>query len=1411
MKQSVVTWTRITRIVLPVALVLILGFKVVPAQAQLAGVGRVVDVPIQVSSLFEEIEQALEDALHFVNEVGALVLDFVELITADPWQGFLELLNFIGQMLGLIDGGDGVDGPMPIPGPGLGNQAYPESDVFRPVGWVNQDNGLPGIYPGRKPYGTNLGMMIDGYFFTLFAPDSGQGPGGFLFYDVSDPYHPQLVKRVYEPESRTAAFREPHAFGVARINGRRYMAFQSTIGVEFWDFSDLNDLQRVGEIDLPGVNGGDYSSVSWQLTWQAPYVYVASSEQGIFIVDAGDPANPVLADRGGKPNPIPVSELGGFRVGPIFTFGNQLVISSMQNLDGMASLDISDPLHPQLLDRIADLSQFYYASCFNGEKVAVSVRGPSARMELYDLHAADNFQLLDDQLAVPGQLYCAFQDEYVFQGTEDRVHKIDISDPFNPVDIGSGTISGPLVRLVDHGQVSPLGNLVFVGNDHGTGSAFMPHDSEPDRLPPKVVVTAPRDQAEGVSTSTGIGVSFSDVLDFSSVSEETLRITDEQGRVVAGIYSLQNGIVNFVPSDPLQPFTQYRIQVLANGVRDVMGNAVADGFTASFITGAGNNHLDVDLVLADVTREAQLIDEVSTFAATVDQDLPGAVYVWDFGDGLSSGELLQPLAEHEYSTPGHYQVRLTIRWQGQVYQETFTKTVVPPLTAEPPVQAATLAQTDTAVFVVNPDNNSVTAVSKADQRILWETAVGVNPQTIAVGANDQLWVTLQDDDAIAVLGSNGVVQQIIPLAYGAAPFGVVYHSLNDTYLVTLAGLNQVIEISQQGEVLNRLSLQDPRGIALSGDGSDAFVTRFISPDAGAQVYHLKVAAGLQMFETLLIAADDTTIDTQDRARGVANYLFDVAISPSGDRIVVPAKKDNIFRGLFKDGQTLVHDRTVRAITQQIDLVSGEQREWDFDNRSNPRAVVFSPLGDYLFVALQGSNKVIVVDVFSGSQRVEIETQLAPQGLLIDVAAGHLYVHNFMQRSVSVFDIGGVMDSANFSVTEVAGVTTVTEELLAADVLQGKQIFYNADDARMSRESYFSCASCHVDGGHDGRTWDFTERGEGLRNTITLQGRAGMGHGNVHWTANFDEIQDFENDIRNGFGGNGFLSDEDFAATSDPLGMPKAGLSDELDALAAYVSSLQQVDKSPFKTVQGALAEAAQRGQQVFASLDCGDCHVPPTYTDTKRHSLPTLVAGSGQGISQPLDQIGIETPTLLGLWNNAPYFHHGGAENLEQVILQSGHGNGQGLAQNQRDDLVAYLLSLDGRSPVGIATQQGWQLQNDRWGCLGAENLTPGAKVILQDCSDQVPFWWHDEQGRIRLVGSENLCVEHNGKALYWSRVTLQTCSDSHRQQFNQLESGQWQLAGAKWLALDAFGDFEGAAIGTWWRHGGANQRWSLY
>ncbi len=214
-------------------------------------------------------------------------------------------------------------------------------------------------------------------------------------------------------------------------------------------------------------------------------------------------------------------------------------------------------------------------------------------------------------------------------------------------------------------------------------------------------------------------------------------------------------------------------------------------------------------------------------------------------------------------------------------------------------------------------------------------------------------------------------------------------------------------------------------------------------------------------------------------------------------------------------------------------------------------------------------------------------------------------------------------------------------------LKGKQIFYNASDQggknganRMSAEGYTSCATCHIEGMHDGRTWDFTGRGEGLRNTTDLRGRSGTGHGKVHWSANFDEIQDFENDIRLAFRGAGFLSDSDFEASKDSLGgVIKAGLNKDLDALADYVTSLgdESLPKSPFRNKDGTLTKSGKKGEKLFKKLNCTTCHIIPKFTDstlieTTLHDIGTMKESSGKRRNEILS--GIDTPTLLSVFSS---------------------------------------------------------------------------------------------------------------------------------------------------------------------------------
>ena len=621
-----------------------------------------------------------------------------------------------------------------------------------------------------------------------------------------------------------------------------------------------------------------------------------------------------------------------------------------------------------------------------------------------------------------------------------------------------------------------------------------------------------------------------------------------------------------------------------------------------------------------------------------------------------------------------------------------TQIVHRPLTANPPAQSATVVITADGerVWAVNPDTDTVTAVDAADLEKAFESRVGRTPRTLAQAPDGTIWVVNEGSHDISVLdASDGEVVDRIKLPFASMPYGVAFAPDGMAAYVTLQALGRLLRIdSATRTVVQSLALGPdadgvvprPRGLAVDGAGGRVLVSRFVSPDAGGEVYDVDVVGGTMELARTIGLAIDPGPDTPESGRGVPNYLGAPAISPDGADARVPSKKDNIGRGAGRDGLALTHESTVRTIVSRIDLAAEREdlaARIDLDEHDMASAVAFSRLGDLVFVAIQGSNGVAVIDAYGGAQVGGIPTGAAPQGLVLDDEE-RLYVQNFLGRSLSVFDVAGLLSATGESVRLLAEIDLVENETLSDEVLRGKRIFYDASSSEMSLEGYISCASCHLDGGQDGRVWDFTDRGEGFRNTITLRGRGGTRlHGPVHWTGNFDEIQDFENNIRSHFGGSGFLSDDDFdgGTRSDPLGDAKAGLSPKLDALAAYVESLTDVPPSPYRDAEGRLTAEGENGRRVFAEQGCGGCHSGAAFTDSAPgvlHDVGTAGAASGKRAGGPL--AGFDTPTLKGVWASAPYLHDGSASTLAQAI--KAHVD-VSLSEDALRALVGYVRQID--------------------------------------------------------------------------------------------------------------------------------------
>ncbi|MEE4301514.1 MAG: beta-propeller fold lactonase family protein, partial [Pseudomonadales bacterium] len=583
------------------------------------------------------------------------------------------------------------------------------------------------------------------------------------------------------------------------------------------------------------------------------------------------------------------------------------------------------------------------------------------------------------------------------------------------------------------------------------------------------------------------------------------------------------------------------------------------------------------------------------------------------------------------------------------------------------------------VWFVNPDNDSVGRMSAASGALQFTAGVGDDPRGIAETADGSVWVANYGDDTITVLSGDGVPVATIDTGYGTAPYALVADASGERLWATLYGSGEVIQLDVfQREISARLYVgPTPRALAFAPLTDRLYVTRFISDAHWAEVYEVD-AASLNYVRTYRLDKH-LEPDSLAEGRGIPNYLASIVVDGQGRYAYVAAKKDNVDRGLIYDGPALDADNTVRPMIAVLDLQRGtdlRDARIDLDNADSPSSLALSRDGRSLFVSLQGVNLVQVLEVNPESGALggtgnRIATGLAPQGVALDESSGQLFVKNLTGRSVTVADVSDFLETGAL-VTTSEDVPVVMNDALSPTVLEGKRLFYNAGDGlggegflgRLSAEGYVSCASCHLDGLEDGRNWDHTALGEGMRNNISLAGRGGTRFGNVHWSANFDEIQDFEGDIRGRFGGTGLMSDADFAEREDPLGPQKALVSADLDALAAYVESLgrDSLPRSPHRSADGSLTPQGVRGEAVFEAQGCNSCHRAPAYTDGVIHDVGTLTTASGGRLGDELE--GIKTPSLLGVFSTPPYLHDGSAVDLAAVFKQVGG------VEVQAEDLV---------------------------------------------------------------------------------------------------------------------------------------------
>ena len=697
-------------------------------------------------------------------------------------------------------------------------------------------------------------------------------------------------------------------------------------------------------------------------------------------------------------------------------------------------------------------------------------------------------------------------------------------------------------------------------------------------------------------------------------------------------------------------------------------------------------------------------------------------FSWDFGDGSGAVQTNEPNTTHTYTAPGRYQVTVNVTSGVASDSLVFSHTAFAPRTASRPNRSSNIVYQDTGgdtashrVFVANPDHNSVSVMRVGDGALLAEIPVGLNPVSLAFAGDGLLYVVNKNSPGVSVIdpAALSVVDTFSDFARGTNPHGIVFDPTDDTPVgfVALEGSGEIAKVDFANASVTLMAIgPTPRELAINQDGSRVYVSRFITApipgestrnvttDGGGEVWVLD-SATLALTDTVLLPYNDQPDDVTS-ARGIPNYLMAPIISPSGSYAFVPASSSNIYRGLFRDGNNREHNKLVRSMLSRVDLGSNTDEaaaRHDFDNSAQPTAGAFDPTGNYLYLVFENARVLRVYDIYQEESLDDVDLGFAPNGVVVSPDGTRVVAHNWLGRSISVIDASIFAQGSANTHTLISEYPTVSSEVLSDTLLLGKRLFFDSADPRLTAQSYIACSTCHADGGHDGRTYDFADVGEGLRNTADLRSRAGIGQGNVHWTANFDEIHDFENDMRDIFMGEGLMSDSDFAATASTLGAPKAGLSDDLDALAAFVTTLSTTGPSPMRSQSGALTPDAMAGRQVFLTSGCASCHSDEVFTNSPQggefNDIGTVDADTGGRLGQPLPNGGLDTPTLLGLWNTAPYLHDGSAATVRAAVLAhtaaSVGFDVTTLSATQLDQLDAFLLQIESGTLIADGDTDG--------------------------------------------------------------------------------------------------------------------------
>ncbi|MGD9720939.1 MAG: beta-propeller fold lactonase family protein [Pirellulales bacterium] len=592
-------------------------------------------------------------------------------------------------------------------------------------------------------------------------------------------------------------------------------------------------------------------------------------------------------------------------------------------------------------------------------------------------------------------------------------------------------------------------------------------------------------------------------------------------------------------------------------------------------------------------------------------------------------------------------------------------------------------------WALRADNESPTEPRRATSLI--DERVDRSPADLVL-TPDEAWILSANQTSHTVSlvrASDGVVVDEAPC--GRRPAAIAVTPDGRRALVTAAQSGELCVFEIVDQLLRPAGVvqlgHEPHGVAVSPDGRTAYVALAMANEvAVVDLESLKLSASIS----------------------VGRWPRYLSLTPDGQRLAVGASGDGAICVVDTATRTRLYDTKFQGLNighLQVSsdgryayfpwmvyadrpITPGNIREgWVLGNRlarvrlddqaprealaldprgravGDPHGLALAPDEQHVALAAAGTHELVVFrlddlpllpdgpgdhlppGIAADEQRFfRIALGGRPMGIRFDRAGQRVYVANYLTSAIQVVNVAERRVEHNWALGPAP------EPSLAR---RGEAIFY---DAQRSVDGWYSCHSCHYEGGSNAVTMDTKNDGSFGTYKMVLSLRGAHQTGPWFWHG---WQQDFPTAVRKSMG--------------DTMQGP-APTDEDVQAMVAYLSTLSPRAGAALAT-NHEQSVRAERGKQLFESevAGCATCHRGPQFTDGEVHDV-------GLGSSFDVAYQGYNTPSLLGIANRAGYLHHGRAKSLAELLTDlhspAKVSSTRELTNQEVADLVAYLESL---------------------------------------------------------------------------------------------------------------------------------------